>query len=92
MMNFIYTNFNRWDRKNQTLKDPKPMELTTPLPPIHFHPVEKKKGKQAKGVYTCPLYYFPQRSGTRERPSFIGKKCFGDGISGIGTQNWHSRL
>jgi dynein heavy chain len=46
------------------------MELITPLPPILFKPVEAKK-KLAKGFYTCPLYIFPTRSGTRERPSFI---------------------
>ena len=46
------------------------MELITPLPPILFKPVEAKK-KSQKGIYTCPLYIFPTRSGTRERPSFI---------------------
>ena len=46
------------------------MELITPLPSIHFRPIEAKK-KANKGVYTCPLYYFPIRSGTRERPSFV---------------------
>ena len=48
------------------------MELSTPLPLIHFIPVEKKKSsKQVKGMYTCPLYYYAVRSGSRERPSFI---------------------
>ena len=53
-----------WDKKNNCLKEPKPMELITPLPPIHFKPVESKK-KATKGMYTCPLYYYPIRSGTR---------------------------
>jgi dynein heavy chain len=46
------------------------MELITALPPILFKPVEAKK-KATKGTYVCPLYIFPIRSGTRERPSFI---------------------
>lgn len=33
-------------------------------------PVENKK-KSQKGVYVCPLYLYPVRTGTRERPSFM---------------------
>lgn len=32
-------------------------------------PVENKKRSQ-KGYYSCPLYMYPVRTGTRERPSF----------------------
>ncbi|KAJ1563167.1 Dynein heavy chain 2, axonemal, partial [Nowakowskiella sp. JEL0078] len=46
------------------------MELITPMPSIHFKPVDGKK-KSNKGTYTCPLYYYPIRTGSRERPSFI---------------------
>jgi dynein heavy chain len=53
-----------WDRKNGCLKEPKAMELITPLPPILFKPIEAKKTKP-KGIYICPLYYYPIRSGTR---------------------------
>ncbi|KAI8904300.1 dynein heavy chain and region D6 of dynein motor-domain-containing protein [Gorgonomyces haynaldii] len=66
----LYLEGASWDKKNVCLKEPKPMELITPLPPILFKPIEAKK-KPNKNVYTCPLYYFPIRSGTRERPSFI---------------------
>ncbi|KAI8894261.1 dynein heavy chain and region D6 of dynein motor-domain-containing protein [Globomyces pollinis-pini] len=66
----LYLEGASWDRKNSCLKEPKPMELITSLPPILFRPVESKK-KSIKGFYTCPLYIFPIRSGTRERPSFI---------------------
>ncbi len=59
-----------WDKKGNHLKEARPMELVTPLPIIQFKPVEAKK-KTGKGAYMCPLYYFPTRSGTRERPSFI---------------------
>ena len=46
------------------------MELIVPMPIIHFRPVENKK-KASKGVYACPLYMYPVRTGTRERPSFM---------------------
>ncbi|KAI8915474.1 dynein heavy chain and region D6 of dynein motor-domain-containing protein [Powellomyces hirtus] len=66
----LYLEGASWDRKNNCLSEPRPMELITPLPPIHFKPVDSKK-KTTKGVYACPLYYYPIRSGTRERPSFV---------------------
>jgi dynein heavy chain len=66
----LYLEGASWDRKGACLKEPKPMELITALPPILFKPVEAKK-KPAKGMYICPLYYYPIRSGTRERPSYI---------------------
>ena len=31
----------------------------------------KLKKKGSKGMYTCPLYMYPVRSGTRERPSYV---------------------
>ncbi|KNC97489.1 uncharacterized protein SPPG_07404 [Spizellomyces punctatus DAOM BR117] len=66
----LYLEGASWDRKSNCLTEPKPMELITPMPPIHFKPVDSKK-KSVKGVYSCPLYYYPVRSGTRERPSFV---------------------
>ncbi|KAI8799348.1 dynein heavy chain and region D6 of dynein motor-domain-containing protein, partial [Cladochytrium replicatum] len=66
----LYLEGASWDRKNNCLKEPKAMELITSLPPVHFKPVDGKK-KTTKGVYVCPLYYYPIRTGTRERPSFI---------------------
>lgn len=59
----------RWDAENKCLTEPMPMELFSPLPMVHFKPVERKK--QAKSMYTCPLYLYPVRTGTRERPSFM---------------------
>ncbi|XP_026839391.1 dynein heavy chain 2, axonemal [Drosophila erecta] len=52
-----------WLRKNQCLQDPLPMELICPLPVIHFKPVENLK-KRCRGVYQCPAYYYPIRSGS----------------------------
>jgi dynein heavy chain len=66
----IYLEGASWDRKNNCLREPSPMELISTIPPIHFKPVDGKK-KLGKGNYVCPLYYYPVRSGTRERPSFI---------------------
>ena len=46
------------------------MELVYHMPIIHFKPVEVKKSK-AKGMYACPLYLYPLRTGSRERPSWM---------------------
>ena len=46
------------------------MELIYPMPIIHFKPIENKKPVK-KGVYICPLYLYPLRTGSRERPSFM---------------------
>ena len=46
------------------------MELVSPMPIVHFKPVDSKK-KASKGFYTCPLYLYPIRTGTRERPSYM---------------------
>ncbi|PNH00452.1 Dynein-1-beta heavy chain, flagellar inner arm I1 complex, partial [Tetrabaena socialis] len=59
-----------WDFENGCLCEPNPMELIVPMPILLFRPVENKK-RTAKGVYVCPLYLYPVRTGTRERPSFM---------------------
>ena len=46
------------------------MELIVAMPIIHFKPVESKKRKE-RGLYSCPLYLYPIRTGTRERPSYM---------------------
>ena len=60
----------RWDSDNGYLTEPIPMELMATMPVIHFKPVEAKKTK-AKGMYACPLYLYPLRTGSRERPSWM---------------------
>ena len=60
----------RWDSDNGFLTEPVPMELVATMPVIHFKPVENKK-KATKGIYSCPLYMYPIRTGSRERPSFV---------------------
>eukprot|EP01029_Cantina_marsupialis_P005820 TRINITY_DN1630_c1_g4_i2.p1 TRINITY_DN1630_c1_g4~~TRINITY_DN1630_c1_g4_i2.p1 ORF type:complete len:1526 (+),score=559.26 TRINITY_DN1630_c1_g4_i2:3370-7947(+) len=59
-----------WSIEDSHLCEPAPMQLFCMMPIIHFKPVSGKKSK-TKGMYTCPLYLYPIRTGTRERPSFI---------------------
>lgn len=59
-----------WDFEAGCLCEPDPMELIVPMPVLHFKPVENKK-KSSRGTYFCPLYLYPVRTGTRERPSFM---------------------
>eukprot|EP01138_Halocafeteria_seosinensis_P001392 gb/GECG01001428.1/.p1 GENE.gb/GECG01001428.1/~~gb/GECG01001428.1/.p1 ORF type:complete len:4689 (+),score=693.48 gb/GECG01001428.1/:1-14067(+) len=65
-----------WDYNNHCLADPVPMELYSQMPVIHFKPVEINKGdkskkKQSREMYECPMYIYPIRTGTAERPSFM---------------------
>jgi dynein heavy chain len=57
-----------------TLAEPEPMQLTCPMPIIHFKPCvigEKKKSSKQMPQYPCPCYYYPVRTGTRETPSYM---------------------
>ncbi|KAK5848558.1 hypothetical protein PBY51_006160 [Eleginops maclovinus] len=66
----LYLEGAGWDKKNSCLVEAEPMQMVCPIPTIHFKPVENRK-KAAKGVYLCPCYYFPVRSGGAGRPSFV---------------------
>ncbi|KAF7646689.1 hypothetical protein LDENG_00183830 [Lucifuga dentata] len=46
------------------------MQMVCPIPTIHFKPVENRK-KMGRGMYLCPCYYFPVRSGRAGRASFV---------------------
>ena len=65
----------RWNRDEGCLADAHPLELIADMPMVHFKPVEgadsAKKKKKKRDMYTCPLYLYPIRTGTRERPSFM---------------------
>ncbi len=61
----------KWNFEESYLAEPEPLQLFSDLPVIHFKPVEARKGVQ-KGVYRSPMYLYPVRTGTRERPSFMG--------------------
>mmetsp|Transcript_11537 Transcript_11537/g.25166 ORF Transcript_11537/g.25166 Transcript_11537/m.25166 type:complete len:1708 (-) Transcript_11537:108-5231(-) len=59
-----------WNYTGGYLEESRPMELISTMPIIHFKPVEGKR-RAAKGFYTCPVYMYPVRSGSRERPSYV---------------------
>jgi len=59
-----------WDSELCCLNEPNPMELNLMMPVIQFKPSEAKK-KTGKGIYPCPVYYYPVRTGSRERPSYM---------------------
>mmetsp|Transcript_18885 Transcript_18885/g.22437 ORF Transcript_18885/g.22437 Transcript_18885/m.22437 type:complete len:4042 (-) Transcript_18885:161-12286(-) len=64
------------------LSEPLPMELFSSMPVIHFKPVEaQNKKKIGKGIYLCPLYMYPVRTGSRERPSFVATIELRSGLS-----------
>lgn len=68
----IYLEGAGWDIENNCLKEPNPMELVVPMPIIHFKPKRRELGKiKVSGIYSCPLYMYPVRTGTRERPSYV---------------------
>ncbi|CAM6118761.1 unnamed protein product [Calypogeia fissa] len=66
----LYLEGAGWDKANDCLCEPKHMELIVPMPIVLFKPVVNKK-RNLKGLYQCPLFLYPLRTGTRERPSFI---------------------
>ena len=59
-----------WDYDHACLTDANPMELVSHMPMVHFKPMDSKK-KGSKSMYSCPLYLYPIRTGTRERPSYM---------------------
>ena len=62
----------KWNKDDSCLAEPDPMQLFDFLPLIHFNPIESRKGAAAKGIYRSPMYLYPHRTGSRERPSFMG--------------------
>ncbi len=59
-----------WDIDKAQLKEAAPMELSCPMPVIHFKPVDARK-KKKDSMHECPCYYYPVRTGTREKPSYM---------------------
>uniref|UniRef100_A0A2K6FUH7 Dynein axonemal heavy chain 2 n=1 Tax=Propithecus coquereli TaxID=379532 RepID=A0A2K6FUH7_PROCO len=66
----LYLEGAGWDRKNSCLVEAEPMQLVCLMPTIHFRPAESRK-KSAKGMYSCPCYYHPNRAGSADRASFV---------------------
>ena len=64
----------QWNNVEGELEDAEPMQLYAPFPITLFKPVAKKKSSSSapqEPMYQCPLYMYPIRTGTRERPSFV---------------------
>lgn len=40
------------------------------MPIIHMKLIESKK-KATKGIYNCPCYVYPDRQGSRDKPSYV---------------------
>ena len=53
----------RWNKKQNSLVDPKPKELFSPMPPIHMLPEQYRETPQS-GIYRCPVYKVLTRTGT----------------------------
>jgi len=53
----------KWDTEKLALTEPEVMELTCPMPVLHFKPIQKR-AKPPQNVYSCPCYYYPVRTGT----------------------------
>ncbi|XP_073903039.1 dynein axonemal heavy chain 2 isoform X4 [Castor canadensis] len=66
----LYLEGAGWDWKNSCLVEAEPMQLVCSMPTIHFRPTESRK-KSAKGMYSCPCYYYPNRAGSSDRASFV---------------------
>ncbi|KAJ8670781.1 hypothetical protein QAD02_002040 [Eretmocerus hayati] len=47
-----------------------PKQLVYNVPVIHFKLTEPTR-KKTNGMYSCPCYYYPQRSGDEGRPAFV---------------------
>eukprot|EP00730_Choanoeca_flexa_P002353 TRINITY_DN11019_c0_g1_i1.p1 TRINITY_DN11019_c0_g1~~TRINITY_DN11019_c0_g1_i1.p1 ORF type:complete len:1435 (+),score=328.02 TRINITY_DN11019_c0_g1_i1:91-4305(+) len=58
----LYLEGAGWDKKRACLEEAAPMELVCSMPTIHFKPTENKKLAK-KGMYACPCYYYPNRTG-----------------------------
>ena len=67
------------------------MELIVKMPVVHFKPTERKREKTGESArtYQCPLYMYPIRTGSRERPSFITMIELDAG--GLGAEHWVKR-
>jgi dynein heavy chain len=59
----------KWHEEKGYLCEPEVMELEVPMPVIHFKPIQRRK--KLDSLYSCPVYYYPIRSGTVSRDSYI---------------------
>jgi len=67
----IYLEGAGWHQDAGYLCEPTPMELMVNMPMIHFIPARREGKVKVKNLHVTPLYMYPIRTGTRERPSFV---------------------
>lgn len=75
----LYLEGARWEPGEDHLQEPKPMELYCSMPIIQLKPTARKsKGGEQENIYSrkgefykCPTFYYPIRSGTIDRDSYI---------------------
>ena len=73
-LNGLFLEGARWDYEKNFLIDAEPMKLHYAMPVIHFKPVVtegKVKQKKGQNYYICPTFMYPNRSGVREKPSYM---------------------
>ncbi|CEG01942.1 Dynein heavy chain [Ostreococcus tauri] len=86
----LYLEGAGWDCEKKCLREPNMMELIVKMPVLHFKPTERKRKSSARAnVFECPLYMYPVRTGTRERPSFITMVELDAGDAG--SEHWVKR-
>lgn len=66
----LYLEGAKWSKKQNILTNPKPLQLISQMPILHFLPIEKNK-KEKGSFYIAPSYIFPVRGGTSESPSLV---------------------
>jgi dynein heavy chain len=59
----LYLEGARWSSLDNSLVDPKPKELFSPMPTIHMLP-EQDRPTPSGGIYRCPVYKILTRTGT----------------------------
>ena len=60
----------KWNADKQCLMEPDVMELSCPMPVLHFKPIPKRT-KALQNIYECPCYYYPIRQGVGARDSWM---------------------
>jgi dynein heavy chain len=68
----LYLEGAKWNPEKLCLMEPDVMELYCPMPVLHFKPIQKR-AKPPQNVCECPCYYYPIRSGTVSKDSFMLK-------------------
>ncbi|KAL8275155.1 hypothetical protein Esti_000905 [Eimeria stiedai] len=66
----LYLEGASWNLEGMCLNEPVPMQLVQEMPIVHLKPVARKR-LSSDSLYVCPVYIYPCRTGTSERPSLV---------------------